>query len=95
MSYEPPVLSFFSSLIEVCEKVAGKLDAVANRHQSKKPNMPADKKVTAEGIWYDNISAKTTPQDIDKHCTFESKDETEIQTLQQRLAEQAPAKKAK
>ncbi|WP_043638470.1 hypothetical protein, partial [Desulfovibrio sp. TomC] len=45
VSYEPPVLSFFSSLIVACEKVTSALDAEANRHQSKKPNIPADKKV--------------------------------------------------
>jgi energy-coupling factor transporter ATP-binding protein EcfA2 len=95
VSYEPPVLSFFSSLILVCEKVAAALDAEANRHQSKKPNIPADKKATPEGIWYDSISAKTTPQNIDKYCAFGNTDETEMQTLQQRLAEQAPADKAK
>jgi len=95
VSYEPPVLSFFSSLIKVCEKVTGALGTEANRHQSKKPNMPADKKATVEGIWFDSISSKTTPQDIDKHCSFENKDETEIQSFQQRLAEQAPAEKGK
>lgn len=95
VSYEPPVLSFFSSLILACEKVASALDIEANRHQSKKPNIPIDKKVTPEGIWYEAISAKTSTQDIDKHCSFGSADETEMQTLQQRLAEQAPAEKAK
>ncbi len=95
VSYEPPVLSFFSSLILACEKVASSLDAEANRHQSNKPNIPADKKVTPEGIWYESVSAKTTSQDIDKHCTFAITDENEMQTLQQRLAEQAPAEKAK
>ena len=95
VSYEPPVLSFFSSLILACEKVASALDAEANRHQSKKPNMPADKKVTPEGIWYESISAKTTAKEIDKHCIFNSSDETEIRTLLQRLAEQAPVEKAK
>lgn len=95
VSYEPPVLSFFSSLILACEKIASTLDAESNRHQSKKPNFPADKKLTPEGIWYEAISAKYTSQDIDKHCLFSSTDETEIQTLQQRLAEQAPAEKAK
>ncbi|MDG4477068.1 AAA family ATPase [Thiovibrio frasassiensis] len=94
-SYEPPVLSFFSSLIEVCERVASALEAESNQHQSKKPNIPADKKITAEGIWYESISAKTKQQDVDKYCIFESKDETEIQTLQQRLAEQDPTEKAK
>lgn len=95
VSYEPPVLSFLSSLIFACEKVASALDAEANRHQSKKPNIPADKKVTPEGIWYEAISAKTSTQDIDKHCAFGSADEAEMQTLQQRIAEQAPAEKAK
>ena len=95
VSYEPPVLSFFSSLILACEKVASALDVETNRHHSKKPNIPADKKVTPEGIWYEAISAKTSTQDIEKHCTFGSADETEIQTLQQRLAEQAPAEKGK
>lgn len=95
VSYEPPILSFFSSLILACEKVASALDTKADQHQSKKPNIPADKQVTPEGIWYKAISAKTSTQDIAKHCTFSSADETEIQTLQQRLAEQAPAEKAK
>lgn len=95
VSYEPPVLSFFSSLILACEKVASALEVEANRHPSKKPNIPVDKKTTPEGIWYESINAKTTPQDINKHCTFGSTDETEMQTLQQRLAEQAPAERAK
>ena len=70
VSYEPPVLSFFSSLILVCEKVVMALDAEANQHQSKKPNIPADKKGTSEENWYDSISAKTATQEIDKHCTL-------------------------
>ena len=95
VSYEPPVLSFFSSLILTCEKVASTLDNEANRHQSKKPIIPADKKVTPEGIWYESINDQTTTQDIDKHCAFSSADDTEMQALQQRLAEQAPAEKAR
>lgn len=95
VSYEPPVLSFFSSLILVCEKVASALDSEANQQQSKKPNIPTDKKVTPEGAWYESLSAKATTQDIDKYCTFSISDDNEMQTLQQRLAEQAPAEKAK
>lgn len=95
VSYEPPVLSFFNLLILACEKVALVLETEANRHQSKKPNISADKKVTPEGTWYEAVSAKTTIQEIDKHCTFDSVDEAEMQTLQQRLTEQAPVEKAK
>lgn len=95
VSYEPPILSFFSALILACEEVTSTLDIKSNQYQSKKPNIPADKKATIEGIWYDAINANTKHQDIDKYCTFSSHDETGIQTLQQRLAEQAPAEKAK
>lgn len=95
VSYEPPILSFFNLLIEVCEKVGGALDVEADRLQSKKPNMPTDKRVSEEGIWYESLSSKTTLKDIEKHCLVDTKDEAEVQTLIQRLAEQAPAEKAK
>jgi len=95
VSYEPMVLSFFSSLIDVCEKVMTALNAEAEHHPSKKPNMPADKRMTAEGLWYESINAATTTQDICKHCMVDSNDETEMQTLQHRLTEQAPTEKAK
>ena len=94
VSYEPPALSFFSSLIEICGKVDLDLDLEARQHQSKKPDIPTQLKSTPEGRWYDNIKAETTAEDIEKHCFFESKDKAEIQNLQQRLQEQSPAKKA-
>ena len=94
VSYEPPILSFFSSLIDICGKVAEALDAEINQNPSKKPNMPNNLKLTTEGVWFENINFKTTQQDVEKYCSFESKDETEVQNLQQRLAEPAPVKKA-
>ena len=94
VSYEPPVLSFFSSLILVCARVAAALDTEVDRHQSKKPNIPAEKEGTPEGIWYENINANTIPQDIEEHCAFGSVNENEMQALQRRLAERAPAEKA-
>ena len=94
LRYEPPILLFLSSLINICEKVAVVLDGESSRYQSRKPSIPADKKMTPEGIWYENISAKTNSKDIDKYCTFRNYDETEIQKLQQHLTEKAPAEKA-
>ena len=95
VSYEPIILSFFSSLIFACEKVSSILDAQTGKLLSKKPNIPIEKKVTPEGVWYESLSAKTSTEEINAHCVFGSSDETEIQTLQQRLAEQAPEEKAK
>lgn len=93
--YEPPVLSFFSSLIDVCEKVAAALDTELSKCPSKKATMSPSIKATAEGSWYDSITATTATRDIDEHCVFDSKDEAEVKDLQQRLAEQAPAERAK
>lgn len=95
VSYEPPVLSFFSDLIHAAEKVSLVLEAEATRYQSKKPNIPGDKKETPEGIWYEAISSSTTVEDIERYCVFSDADEAEMQALQKRLAEKAPADKAR
>lgn len=95
VSYEPPALLFFSSLIAVCEKVASALDKEINRQQDAWPNFPIDQKQTKECIWYEAINFNTTSKEIDSYCTFESSGEAKIQEFQQRLAEQSPADKAK
>ena len=95
VSYEPPILSFFSSLIDICGKVAEALDAEANRHPSKKPNMPNKLKLTSAGVWIEKINAGTTQQDVESHCSFDNNDAIKVQNLRQRLAEAAPAEKAK
>ena len=95
VSYEPPVLSFFSSLITICEKVSENLEAEVARHPSKKPTISFDLKTTSEGVWFDGISTKTTSTDVERNCSFTVENELEISELQQRLAEQAPSDKAK
>ncbi|MBF0414411.1 MAG: AAA family ATPase [Magnetococcales bacterium] len=95
VSYEPPLLLFFSNLIDACEKVPSALNTKAKGLQSKKPNIPDDKKKTFEGNWYGAINAETTTQVIDDFCTFNSTHEAELQTLQQRLAAQSPSESAK
>ena len=95
VSYEPIILSFLSSLIFTCERVASILDAQIDKTLPKKLNIPIDKKATPGGIWYESLSSKTSTEEINTHCVFKKSDETEIQTLQQRLAEQAPEEKAK
>ena len=88
-------MSFFSSLIDICGKVAEALDAEANRHPSKKPNMPNKLKLTSAGVWIEKINAGTTQQDVESHCSFDNNDAIKVQNLRQRLAEAAPAEKAK
>ena len=94
VSYEPPVLTFFSSLISVCEKVSAALDDEVTRHPSQKPNIPHDQEGTPEGIWFKSINPGTTPQDIDRFCKFGAADKNDLRMLQQTLTEKAPAERA-
>lgn len=95
VSYEPPELSLFSSLISLCEKVALELENESSKHQSKKPNISAEKKETAEAKWYESISFETTTEEIDEYCLFNHTHKNEILNLQQRLVEQLPEERAK
>ena len=94
VSYEPPVLSFFSLLIEVCEKVSEKLDAELERYSSKKLTIPRDLIGTPEMIWFSKISAKTSLEEIKAKCSFTDEDEEELLSLTRRLTEPSPADKA-
>lgn len=95
VSYEPPLLSFLSLLIELCEKVAVNLDAEASRYQSAKINMPPEIRATEGGKWYDSVCATTDYHAVDEYCAFNASHEATLQDLQQRLLEQDPADKAK
>jgi len=95
VSYEPPVLSFFSRLIDVCEKVAAKLDAEAGALKSKMPSVPNALLGTTGSTWFEKISAITTTDDLDSHCSFSPENEKEIEDLQKRISVTSPADKAK
>jgi len=95
VSYEPPVLSFFSRLIDVCEKVAAKLDAEAGALKSKMPSIPNVLLGSTGAAWVDKLSAITTTADVESHCSFSPENETEIEDLPKRISVTSPADKAK
>jgi len=95
VSYEPPVLSFFSNLISVCGKVSQLLDAEAAKLVSQKPALPSDYVATVAGKWYANLSNDLTVNDIAKYCSWTDEDKKELEQLDKRLSEQSPADKAK
>ncbi len=95
VSYEPPILSFFSQLIEICEKVTNVLDIEIRKHPSKKPFMPNELRMSIEGRWYEGVGTNTAPGSIEKYCLFDSECESKMQILLQRLSEQDPAEKAR
>jgi len=95
VSYEPPVLSFFSELIDICEKVSGILKTEESKLISSKPAFPGEYAATASGQWYSKLSSKITSEDIAKHCKWTDTDENDLVEIQKRLAEPDPAEKAK
>ena len=95
VSYEPPVLSFFSRLIDVCEKVAAKLDAEVGKLKSKMPNIPSALLDSSGAAWVEKLSAKTTTDDVEFHCAFSPENEKEIEDLQKRISVTSPADKGK
>lgn len=94
-SYEPPLLSFFSLLIMVCEKVAAFLDTKADQIATKKISIPLDIKRTPEAIWYESINSLTSIRDIDKYCTFGNNEESAMQIYEKRFIEKDPCEIAK
>ncbi len=95
VSYEPPVLSFFSRLIDVCEKVAVKLDTEADALKSKMSSIPNVLLGSTGAAWIEKLSAKTTTDDVESYCSFSPENETKLQELQKRISETSPADKAK
>lgn len=93
--YEPPVLSFFSKLIGVCERVASRLDVDAGMLKSKMPSIPDTLLSSTGAAWLEKLSAKTLTDEVEANCSFTSENETELQDVQKRISEQSPADKAK
>lgn len=95
VTYEPPVLSFFSELIGVCEEVSTDIDKRIRSLVSKKPVLPVAYTLTTPGNWYTRLSERTTAAEIAANCTWDNAKELKLEELTTRLAEQAPAEKAR
>ncbi len=95
VTYEPPALLFFSDLIAVCELVARRIDGKLGRCLSKKPQMPSEYADTAAGKWYLSLTAMTSPEDVASNTKWDAVDDGTISDLEKRLAEKAPADRAR
>jgi energy-coupling factor transporter ATP-binding protein EcfA2 len=95
VTYEPPVLSFFSELIRICQAVSGELEKRQSHLSSKKPVLPFTYTLTPSGKWYNGISSTATKEAVDTNCDWNADKEKELGEITKRLAEQAPAEKAR
>jgi len=95
VTYEPRILSFFSDLINLCEKVSLKLDDEIDKLNSKKPTLPPEFEFLEDGQWYNELSYETSYDDLNKKCTWEEEDIKKFDEIDKRLKEKTPEAKAK
>ena len=95
VTYEPPLLSYFRILVEVCEKIDAKLAAEITAKATSRPTLPVEYAMTVGGIWFGRINWQTSEADITAKCDWSDTLEADLASLNQRLAETNPAEKAK
>jgi energy-coupling factor transporter ATP-binding protein EcfA2 len=95
VKYEPPVLSFFSALISVCERVCKVIDTRTEQLVSKKPVLPQGYASALSGQWYEKLSKDTRPDEIASYCNWNEADQGKLAEVEKRLSEQSPAERVK
>lgn len=95
VTYEPPVLLFFSDLVSICEQVTRLLEDQMNKLVSVLPNIPVEFSETVSGRWYNNLSVTTLPEEASSKSGWNQKDDKALSALEMRLAEKAPGERAK
>jgi energy-coupling factor transporter ATP-binding protein EcfA2 len=95
VKYEPPILSFFSELIAVCNKVARNLNGVLESNVSKKPILPGDFAKTTLGKWYQELSGAETSEIVAQNTTWTDDDGSTLSETERRYAESSPLERVK
>jgi energy-coupling factor transporter ATP-binding protein EcfA2 len=95
VTYEPPLLSFFSELIDVFGRVSKSLNDNESKLVSSKPVMPVENYTTSASNWYKGLKATTKEAEVDDECTWSAADNEKLIGIEKRLAQKSPADKAK
>lgn len=94
VTYEPPILSFFTDLIRLCEKIGLQLDDEIDKLNSKKPALPSEYEFSELGQWYNELSYEITSDDLNKKCTWNEEHIKKLEEIDKRLNEKTPEDKA-
>ena len=70
VAFEPPILSLFTDLVAVADRLASILESEITVLPSAKPALPVEFADTPQGKWYSQISHKTTEADLEKVNTW-------------------------
>lgn len=95
VTYEPPVLQFFSDLIRICEEITQRLEDEMGKLVSRLPNIPVEFNDTLPGRWYKGLCASSPLGDVVSKVGWNQEDDSALSDLEMRLAEKAPAERGK
>lgn len=91
LNYEPLILSFFSDLVSVCDKVAACLCSEIENLSNKLPTLPVEYLETSWGKKYGEISLENKNDFLSLIWTDEN--EFRLNVLQKKILEPSPEKK--
>jgi ABC-type hemin transport system ATPase subunit len=95
VAFEPPILSLFTDLVGVADRISGNLETEITAMPSSKPALPPEFAETPQGKWYSQISHKTSDADLEKVNTWTNEQQSELESLGKQLAIKDPEKEAK
>ena len=94
VTFEPWLLRLFTQLTFACEELRARINASVAALTSRKPALPPEFATTETGIWYNNINAECTAQEISQITSWTDLNENELQQTTARLAEPNPNARA-
>jgi energy-coupling factor transporter ATP-binding protein EcfA2 len=95
VAFEPPILSLFTDLVGVADRISRDVEAEIKALPSSNPALPAEYAETPQGKWYSQISHKTSNTDLKKVHTWTKEKQSELESLGKQLAVKDPEKEAK
>ncbi|NTV46933.1 MAG: AAA family ATPase, partial [Chlorobiales bacterium] len=95
VSYEPPLLSLFRQLVDVCGQVDQTLKKEIESRVSALPKVPVEYVGTDAVSWFGKIDNNTSAEDVATRCTWTDDDTQALNPLNQCLSEADPQLKAK
>ena len=93
ITYEPFLLSFFSRLINLSNKVSERINEIENSLVSRLPQIPQNLQTTKLYDWYKTLN-KSNASNVDEKINFSKKDEETLNQLKLRIIQESPVQKA-
>ncbi len=94
VTYEPPLLRFFSELIDISQVIGNEIESIINQKISQKPTLPPEYHETELGKWYQDLSSELDEEKIIVKVKWDEEDEEDLTRLKDRVGTESPREKA-